>query len=341
MIKSKLTFRQILQLLELQYFHVQPEDRLPVLVVGRRGFGKSAVVRAFARKVNLPVLDIRLAGWEPQDLQGVPKLNDSGSFSYAQYEKLLEVTERPAVLFFDEVLQADPGPIKALFRILLDRELLDGTKFHPGTAVVLAGNDSQKDNWVVSLKEAFLDRLMVVELVFNFQEWVEDTRPHPLVVGFLRAHQEYIGDKDGALSPRRWTRVSEALVLEGKGIQVDLLLRGLLGDDVFSAFSKWKAERGRLFSVAASILHTGSCSSWGSLPQAEKLEVVNLVAEGVSPQQLDNVVKFLEELNDEWSSVTAIAVAERVGKNFSAVECFTALDKLRKFLKGVELELGS
>ena len=91
--------------------------------MGKSGTGKSEIIKAIAGELGLPIVDLRLSQLPPEDLNGLPApTDDKKAFTYLLpdwYNKFQPDT--PFVLFLDEINQATPNTINALYAIVHDR----------------------------------------------------------------------------------------------------------------------------------------------------------------------------------------------------------------------------
>lgn len=183
-----------------------------ILVLGVPGIGKSSVVNSVARQVGRKVIDVRLAQVEYVDIAGIPKLRDD-MWEYVQNNLLIEACRSPVILFFDEITQARPATLSAMFRIVLDRELSNGMKLHSRTLVIAAGNDDAGDNFITEMPFALLNRFFVVRLMFDENEFLEWARGSldERVYRFLSENRNFIYSRELNITPRTWERVSELL----------------------------------------------------------------------------------------------------------------------------------
>jgi hypothetical protein len=163
-------------------------DYLAIQVVpmfwGDPGIGKSAIVKAIAKKFNLLLIDIRLATADPGDATGYPAVDpNTGKTVFFPPEWFpLEGEALPNgykgwLIFFDEINQAVPAVQGAFFKILLDRMI--GTKnLHKNVAMAAAGNFTTSGALANVMNTAMQSRLGHIPLskddVDGWQFWAED-----------------------------------------------------------------------------------------------------------------------------------------------------------------------
>jgi len=182
-----------------------------IILMGNHGIGKSDCVRAAAKLMGLPCIDIRLSQCDVGDLKGMP-FNVRGQTYFAppdfyplREEDAKELSDftgqdvrsgAPAgFLFLDEINRANREVQQAAFEIVLDRRL-NQRRLPDGWRVVAAINDDDDLYSVIELDPAFLDRYFVIKFrpkEKEFMDWgKKDNNLHPAVYEFLQKHNKFI-----------------------------------------------------------------------------------------------------------------------------------------------------
>ncbi|HET7487732.1 MAG TPA: MoxR family ATPase [Acidimicrobiales bacterium] len=125
--------------------------RVPVLLWGAPGTGKSSAVRAMAEAIGWPCETVIAAIREPSDFSGLPVILDGlVHFAPPRWAERLAAAGR-GVLFLDEISTAPPAVQAALLRVVLERVVGD-LDLPPGVVVVAAANPPEQsaDGWDLS-----------------------------------------------------------------------------------------------------------------------------------------------------------------------------------------------
>lgn len=201
------------------------QAKLPTMIHGSPGMGKSACVRAVANQLKIGFIDCRLSQLEPVDLRGVPSVvNGQTKWNTPDFFP----TEGEGILFLDEANQASQSTQAAAYQLVLDRQLGD-YKLPDGWAVVLAGNLLTDKAIVNQMSSALKNRLVHLYMTSDAEDWCDwalrSGTIHPSVIGFIRHEPDLLNaftatdkknaestkDSDAFFTQRTWEYASRIL----------------------------------------------------------------------------------------------------------------------------------
>ena len=193
--------------------------RLPVLLRGRHGIGKSQVVYQLAAASGLPVVERRASQMTEGDLVGLPSIEGNRT-SFNPPDWFKQACEEPVCLFLDEVDRATLEVRQGIFE-LTDSRKLNGHNLHPDTIIFAAVNGGEHgENYQVNeMDPAELDRWSVWDIEPTVEDWLNWGKENVdgLVWDFInqnRAHLEHNGDIEPNKrypSRRSWHRLNDVL----------------------------------------------------------------------------------------------------------------------------------
>ena len=227
------------------------DARLPVLVRGRHGVGKSEVVYAIAKQRGLPVVERRASQMTEGDLLGLPDTADLSdgrkATTWNAPDWLVTACTEPVVLFLDEVDRATMEVRQGLFE-LTDSRKINGWHLHPETLIVAAVNGGEHGSQyqVGEMDPAELDRWTVFDIEPSVEDWLgwATGKVDPVLWDFVnhnRQHLEHTDDYEPNKvypSRRSWVRFArtvEPLALFAEDGDRDLLLNLCTGFVGFEA----------------------------------------------------------------------------------------------------------
>lgn len=251
--------------------------RLPVLLWGEPGAGKTAVVESAVNQ-GWRVESLIISHYEPSDFAGLPVIGSDGSVSLAPpaWAMRLAAHDGPSIAFFDEFSTASPALQAAVLRPLTHYEV--GALQLPDTvSFVAAANpaDVAASGWELAAPTAsrfvHLDWALPLEVYAECLitgDWPalpvyppptdldsERDRLRVLVSGFLRARESQISaiPADAAArgrafpTPRTWdyaTRLAAFAASVGAPKDVTrLLVAGCIGEVTAHEFLAWCARQ--------------------------------------------------------------------------------------------------
>jgi hypothetical protein len=261
----------------LQALGICISARIPVLLWGAPGEGKTAVVESAAAQ-GWHVESLIVSHYEPSDFAGLPVVGADGSVTLAPpaWAKRLAAGDGPAIAFFDEFSTASPALQAAALRPLTHFEV-GALRLPPTVTFVAAANpaDIAAAGWELAAPTAsrfvHLDWALPLEVYAECLvtgDWpalpvyggldgldVARARQRVLVSGFLRARESQMSaiPDDAAArgrafpTPRTWDYATRLVaVADAVGAPSDvvrLLIAGCVGDVTAHEFLAWCAAQ--------------------------------------------------------------------------------------------------
>ena len=148
-----------------------------MLVFGKSGIGKTAIVKEFAEENGLKLLDYDLAGRLPEEVAGIPAVN--GNFYTRTLDKELEdffaKEGEGYILLFDEINQGSPDTLNTLYRITHPNPAMRVWAGHniSKCQIVACGNMADGTDGTVYLTDLptpLINRFYVFELVASTKD---------------------------------------------------------------------------------------------------------------------------------------------------------------------------
>jgi len=220
----------------------------PVFIWGPPGIGKSALVEQFAADVALDCVSLLGSQLAPEDLIGVPKIEDNRSVFCPPR---MIARDTPYLLFVDELNACSFEVQKAFYSLINDRKLGE-YRLPEGSVVVGAGNRAQDQAIVKPMSSALMNRMLHVELkptVRDWLDWAYSMGIHERVIRYVETRPDHLymmppKTEETFTTPRSWHILSDSLHAYGESItpeEMDMLAAGCLSAHharAFTAFSK-------------------------------------------------------------------------------------------------------
>jgi hypothetical protein len=199
-------------------------SRLPVLIRGRHGVGKSEVVYMIAEQRGLPVVERRASQMTEGDLLGLPDTADTAingrkCTTWNAPDWLVTACEQPVVLFLDEVDRATVEVRQGLFE-LTDSRKINGWNLHPDTLIIAAvnGGEHGAQYQVGEMDPAELDRWTVFDVEPTDEDWLKwaNGRVNTIIWDFINQNRQHLEHKSDFEpnkvypSRRSWVRFNDS-----------------------------------------------------------------------------------------------------------------------------------
>lgn len=308
---------------------------VPVLLRGHPGVGKSALASEIAQRLGLPILDLRLAQKDPAELAGIYAPNaDRTALQLLPPDWALELSQRPMLLFLDEINAAVTKLHQAAaYQMVLERRV-GPLHFHPQTRVLAAGNLDEDRALAVPLSSALLNRFVHFRMRVDPTDWLLWAEQQGLHAG-IRAYIASFGGRamailykntgeDAFATPRSWTMAARLLAQAPTKLAPQLLC-ACVGPVATEQFVEWQRVASKADPRA--ILDGAKLPELQSGPLAEpSLKLAMLYAVG-------DLLARQEKLPPKWLERT-VALLQAPG-----MDAEHAVLLLRRLPRAVRLQL--
>lgn len=243
---TTLQFERLLESLVMQT-DIPADKRLPIMVAGPPGCGKSGVVEGMTRKLGYDCAVFHPVVSDPTDFKGFPWVNkDTGTADFIPFGDFarLITTKRPTVAFLDDVGHA-PKAVQATLMQPLFARTLNGKRISDTVSFVLATNRRCDKAGVEGIIDPIINRCLVYEIAPDrdtfLAYWVKAGH-RPEVMAFLRVMPKHLytpkksADIENFPSYRTWEFASR--ILE-RNLPADLeavALTGAVGEGTAGEF---------------------------------------------------------------------------------------------------------
>jgi len=211
----------LIEVLSLAY-----ESNQPVLLVGRHGVGKSELVAAAAKSLEINHIVRDLSLMEPPDLAGLP-IVENGKMSYASPEFL--PSKGKGLLVFEELNRA-PRYLQSPCLQLLTARRLNDYILPKNWLPVACINPCDAGYMTEELDAALASRFLKVEVEADIGEWLKwagNNEVDERICEYVSTLKSFSGNHS---NPRSWTYASRILnTSEKMNSNSDTLLAGLEG----------------------------------------------------------------------------------------------------------------
>lgn len=176
---------------------VAVDSRIPSMMIGAPGVGKSAVIRALGKKLGYRVIILIGSQMDPTDFSGMPQGREVGKTSegdpiygtvnLSPIWQIRMLKEKKVILFLDEYSNTPPAIRAGFLTLIQDREFANGQKV-PDEAIIIGGMnppDEAADGSQMDLPTK--NRFFHIPWNPPYEEWFE---------GMLNNWGEPLGEKE-------------------------------------------------------------------------------------------------------------------------------------------------
>ena len=227
------------------------EAKVPVMVSGPAGVGKSSIVRQisndFQEEWEVPVhfVDIRLTMFEPSDVRGVlyPDIANKNS-TWLTPEMFPQDPDWVGIILLDELPSVPPLVQAAAYQLVLDRKIGEYTL--PEGAMIMAAGNTITDRGVhFKMAAPLANRMIHLTLevsVAKWKEWAYDRGIDPTIIGYVSWREDHLYKFDPSskelafASGRTWEYVNTVLGLDLPDYEKQECICGAVGRGVGTDF---------------------------------------------------------------------------------------------------------
>lgn len=321
---------------EKKYFAIMWAKYGVLFISSKPGVAKSAIGRSIAEKMGFAYLDMRLSMSDESDFK-YPYLED-GMFDgkpikvsgYAVPKWAYEANQRPTLIHFEELNRAPQFVRNAALQILLEREIGE-FKFNSNVIMMASGNLGDEDGTdVEEFDSALNNRLIHIPHSLSVDEWLGDFAAdgcHKLITSFIKAHPEQMyktsENTKGYATPRSWTMLSK-FITENWGMDASPreflpLLKEVASGYVGNSAMKFIQYCEDMLNISIQDVLNDYDRIKKDLEKYNRdknSELIQSLKEiditKLSDKQLDNCVKFLNNVGDDEKTAYLLYVLDNI-----------------------------
>ena len=314
------------------------------------GIGKSAIIEQVCNEMELKLIDLRVAGFAPEDMNGLPDFYTQNGIRRASYSPFdfwplasdypkekdgsykLPINPKTGnpykgfVVFLDELTSANEAIQAAAYRVILDKEV-GLNPLHPLARVAAAGNLLTSNAIVIEQGTALQSRMAHIPVKTcheTFMFWADANNIDARVKAFLRFRPQFLHAFDPNHDdvtfpcPRTWEGVSKYIQAGAPG-PISAADRpgisGLIGTPVareFTIFTRCWQELPTLGSIIAAP-DTIPMPTEPSVKHA----VASMIGEQLDEANADDLMKYVLRMSPDFQ---VIALRSAVGNNINLLK---------------------
>ena len=287
------------------------EKRIPILITGTPGSGKTSIVQQVAKEKRYDCFISHPSIQSPTDYRGFPVYNvndDRAVFKpYETLEKLV-TTDRPTLFFLDDFGQALPSVQAAVQNLLSSRQVGDH-KISDDVVFVLATNDRGQGAHVNGVLSTIKNRCgTIVELKTDPDDWLNwatQNNIRPEVTGFIRLRPDLLSKFEvtnelrNFPSPRSVAKISDDLDMDFSSDNVRFaVIAGSVGAGFAYEFESWLSLYKSMITPQAILRDPKNAE----VPKevSAKIAVTTALAYQVNKENLQAIMTYGERLEPEF-----------------------------------------
>lgn len=324
---------------ERKYFTVMWAKYGVLNITSKPGVAKSAIGRSIAEKMGFRYMDIRLSMVDETDVGLYPSINEvevDGNLvkclDFVVPRWAIESNKQPTIIHFEELNRASQQVRNAALQILLERQIGTDFKFNNNVLMMSSGNLGDEDGTdVEEFDSALNNRLVHINHTLGVDEWIKDfsnDNCHKLITSFIKAHPEQMykdptENVKGYATPRSWTMLSK-FITENWGMDASPkdflpLLKEVASGYIGQSAVKFVQYCEDMLNISIQDVlnnYDGIKKELEKYNRDKNSELIQSLKEiditKLSKKQLDNVVKFLENVGDDEKTAYLLYILDNI-----------------------------
>jgi len=319
---------------------VEDDVRLPVMLWGPPGVGKSSIVAQIAEQQDMEFIDLRLSQLAPTDLRGLPVPKDGKARWYPP--EFLPTNGR-GILFLDEINMAPPAIQGIAQQLVLDRKV--GKYWLPeGWQVWAAGNRKEDAAAVFAMPAPLANRFLHLEIqpdFESFRSWAVRQDFHEQIIAFLAFRPELLHKMDANSSawpsPRSWNMANTLH-------EARLSIESAVGQAVAGEFKAYIRVYRSMPNLDSILSGANTSQKFPKDPSTKFATTVGLSMRAIKPEEIQQGFRWLiDSAGAEWCQLYLHNVADRAESANQLGQLAIILKqepRMMKFLTSFKRSLG-
>lgn len=309
--------------------HIMKQGLVPMLY-GPPGFGKSSIGQEIADRNNMKLIDLRLAGMEPVDMNGVLGFNaDKTKGMYIPLDEIpLEgdkLPNNPAtgkpyygfLVILDELTSAADDTKAASYKFILDRKV-GQRKVHPRMWVMAAGNREEDGAIATGLGTALGSRVVNLTIKEDLNHWLKmfSATVDPRIIAFLNYEKDAFNtfnptnDEYTHACARTWMMLSKLIAPLNDVRGWTAMIAGTVGVVTGRSFETFVTY----FDKVVTMEQIEADPHGASIPTSEPswmYALTGVLARGVDKANVDKAMIFIERMPMQYQVVALRSIIAR------------------------------
>ena len=327
-----------LTLKERKYFSVMWGKSGVLYITSKPGVAKSAIGRSIAAKMGFRYMDLRLSMVDETDVGLYPSINeveDNGvkvkCLDFVVPRWAIEANKQPTIIHFEELNRASQQVRNAALQLLLERQIGTEFKFNDTVLMMSSGNLGDEDGAdVEEFDSALNNRLIHMNHSLSVDEWITgyaEKNVHRLIVSYIKTHPEQIykvSDNSKAYAtPRSWTFLSDFIVSnfgeDANPREFLPIVKEVASSYVGNSALKFVQYCEDMLNISIQDVlnnYDGVKKDLVKYNRDKNSELIQSLKEidvnKLTEKQLDNVVKFLENVGDDEKTAYLLFILDNI-----------------------------